>query len=416
MIQNKNIKAQYYDKQPLWFNAINAAWKATYPLGTKTKLEKDELIKTARKATGHKDFGKFFWDEPLDRMLYSLNEEARLHPIGRFISRQRLINLLAVRLRAEELFKNHPEIIQQDLYPAMVIVGLQRTGTTKLHRLLASDPDNRSLSSWEALNPAPIKGDRFNGKERIKIARTSEKALRIMSPGFFAIHPVEHLAPEEDVLLLDVSFLSQTAEAITHVPSYATWLEKTDQSSAYEYMVRLLKLLQWQRPGKRWVLKTPHHLEHLNLANKYFEDVQFIWTHRNIYESIPSFLSMVSYSRVMFSVQVNKHEVAEHWVKKNGLMLSKALAFHEENNHVANFTDVSYQQLVKDTPEVLRKIYADRGEEISPALEKIFSDANNKNQKGKFGQHHYSLEDFGIDKKYIDNYTTTYQKFQQKLI
>ena len=81
-------------------------------------------------------------------------------------------------------------------------------------------------------------------------------SCKCASPDFFAIHPVEAEAPEEDVLLLDVSFLSTTAEATMHVPSYAAWLEETDQSPAYAYMVKLLKLLQWQRPAKRWVLKT----------------------------------------------------------------------------------------------------------------------------------------------------------------
>ena len=268
--------------------------------------------------------------------------------------------------------------------------------------------------SWEALNPAPIKGDVQDGRNRIKIARTSENALKIMSPGFFAIHPVEHLAPEEDVLLLDVSFMSQTAEAITHVPTYAAWLEKTDQSLAYEYMVKLLKLLQWQRPGKRWVLKTPHHLEFLDLVDKYFGDVQYIWTHRKVYECIPSFLSMVSYSRVIFSDEVDKHEVAEHWVKKNGYMLDRALAFHEKNGHRIEFTDVPYKDLVNDSVGVLKRIYSDRNETISPELEKIFHDSNNKNHQGKYGRHVYSLDDFGIDEEYVDQHTRKYQEFQEK--
>ncbi len=72
-----------------------------------------------------------------------------------------------------------------------------------------------------------------------------------MTPGFFAIHPVEHLAPEEDILLLDVSFLSTTPEATTHVPSYSGWLEKTDQSLAYDYGSRLIDVcLQWQTAGQ----------------------------------------------------------------------------------------------------------------------------------------------------------------------
>jgi len=412
---DRKIKSNHFNRQPLWFNALNAIWKGTYPLGTKIKLDKDELIKSARKVTGLHDLGNRFWDEPLDRMLTSLNEEARLSPVGRFISRQRLINLLSVRLRAEDLFKKYPEILNRELYPVMLVIGLQRTGTTKLQRLLASDPDNRALLSWEAINPAPIKGDTKNGDERIKIARTSEKALKMMSPGFFAIHPVEHLAPEEDVLLLDVSFMSQTAEAITQVPSYASWLEKTDQSPAYRYMVKLLKLLQWQRPGKRWVLKTPHHLEFLDLVDKYFGDVQYIWTHRNIYESIPSFLSMVAYSRVMFSGKVDKHEVAGHWVRKNGYMLKKALDFIKDDHHSERFTHIRYKNLVEDAMGVMERIYADRGEQISPALKKLFEKANQKNGQGKYGQHIYSLKDFGIDEAYIDKYTNEYQLFREKL-
>jgi hypothetical protein len=409
------IIASHFNKQPIWFNSINRVWEGSYPLGTKIVLNKDNLIKIAKSSTGLQDLGKYFWDEPLDRMLKSLNEEAHLHPIGRFITKQRLVNLLAVRLRAEELFKKHPEILEQELYPVILIMGLQRTGTTKLQRLLSADIDNRSLLSWEALNPAPIKGDMKDGKERIKIAKLSEKALKIMSPGFFAIHPVEHLAPEEDVLLLDVSFMSQTAEAITHVPSYAAWLEKTDQSLAYEYMVMLLKLLHWQRPAKRWILKSPHHLEFPDLVDKHFGEVQYIWTHRNVYESIPSFLSMVSYARVMFSNKVDKRAVAEHWVKKNGHMLSRALAFHKENVNRLHFIDMPYEELVQDPVKLIGRIYANRNEPISQELELIFKEANRKNPKGKYGQHIYNLEDFGIDKQYIDTYTKDYQVFQQNL-
>lgn len=412
MREGREIKSNNYNKQPYWFNAINSVWKQTYPLGTKSKLDKDSLIKAARKATGLHDLGQHFWDEPLERMITSINEEAQLHPIGQFITRQRFINLLAVRLRAEHYFKKYPEILEQDLYPVMLVIGLQRTGTTKLQRLLASDPDNRSILSWEALNPAPIKGDDKSGVERIKIAKTSVNALKYMSPSFFAIHPIEYDAPEEDVLLLDVSFLSQTAEATMHVPSYASWLEEIDQSVAYEYMVRLLKLLQWQRPAKRWVLKTPHHLEFLNLANKHFGDVQYIWTHRNVYESVPSFLSMIAYSRRLFSNNVDPQEVAKHWVRKNGYMLTKALDFHEANNHISLFTDVPYKDLVEDSMAVIKRIYADRKERISPELMEIFSSSNQKNPQGKYGVHKYELSDFGVDESYIDQFTSAYQKFQ----
>ena len=415
MKEGNTIRSDKYREQPKWFTLLNKLWLRTYPLGTKSVLSKESLMQAARKATGLEDFGNDFWEEPLEVMLKSINEEAKLHPIGQFITRQRIINLLSVRLRAEYYFKKHPEILEQELYPCMVIVGLQRTGTTKLQRLLASDPDNRSILSWEALNPAPINEDIKSGEERIKIAKTSVKALKYMSPGFFAIHPIEFEAPEEDVLLLDVSFLSTTTEATMNVPTYAAWLEKTDQSPAYAYMVKLLKLLQWQRPGKRWVLKTPHHLEFLPLAKKYFGDVQFIWTHRNVNECIPSFLSMISYSRILFSEEVDQEVVAEHWVRKNGYMLSKGLEYRADAKENARFTDVSYRELVNDTMKVLRRIYKDCGAEVSDELLSIFEASNRQNPKGKYGKHQYNLEEFGIDEDYLRQFTSSYEEFQNSL-
>lgn len=412
----RNINAVHFSQQPLWFNGLNKAWKFTYPMGTRSSLEKDSLIKAARKATGLNDFGGSYWEEPLDKMLESIKHEAQLHPVGQFITRQRLVQLLNVRLRTEYWFKKHPEILDQPLYPVMLVLGLQRTGTTKLQRLLAADPDNRAVLSWEALNPAPLNGDIKSGKDRIKVARTSEKALKIMSPGFFAIHPVEHQAPEEDVLLLDASFLSTTAEATMHVPSYSSWLETTDQSEAYDYMAKLMKLLQWQRPASRWVLKTPHHLEFLDLAKKYFDPVQFIWTHRELYECIPSFLSMVSYARILFSDQVTQEMVTRHWLNKIGTMLSKATEYHNSKNNGKDFIHIRYEQLVDDPMEVLCQIYKQREEPFESGLKNIFEQAEKNNPKGKYGNHKYSLADFGLDEKKIDQFTEGYQQFYKKLL
>lgn len=416
MSSSRLIHTANYNKKPFWFSTLNNIWQSSYPLGTKIRLEKDSLIKAARKNTGLHNLGKDFWDEPLERMIDSINKEARLHPVGRFISKKRIENLLSVRLRAEDWFKKHPEILEQPLYPVNVIIGLQRTGTTKLHRMLASDPNTRALLSWEAINPAPMNGDLKTGAERIKMAKMSEKALKVMSPGFFAIHPVEHLAPEEDVLLLDVSFLSTTAEATMHVPSYSAWLEKTDQSLAYEYATKMMKFLQWQRPAKKWVLKTPHHLEFLNLAEKYFEDVQFIWTHRNVKEAIPSFLSMVAYSRVLFSNKVDAYEVAQHWVRKIGYMLERAMEYRERKENINKILDVSYQDLVNDSQDILEQIYSRRKIKITEELKQIFQNTERSNPKGKYGMHKYELSDFGIDANFIDKYTMEYQLFQKDLM
>lgn len=412
MSRKKIIYATDFDKRPAWLRTINAAWARTYALGTKPVLDKDELIRAARTATGLQDLGKDFADEPLDRLLYSLNREARLSPVGRYISRQRLVNLIAVRLRAERWFASHPEILETEVLPPWVIIGLQRTGTTKLHRLLTADPHNRVLRSWEAINPAPFS---LNGNmdKRVRIARTSERALKIMAPGFFAIHPVEHLAPEEDILLLDATFMSTTPEATMHVPSYAGWLEKTDQSYAYAYGSKLLRLLQWQQPGKRWVLKTPHHLEFLPLIERHYGAPLLIWTHRNLEECIPSFLSMVCHTRAIFSDDVRMQEVAEHWVRKTRYMLSRAMEYHN-GQRKGDFVHIRYDHLVAGAMGQLARIYDGRAT-FSEALATKFEQAERSNPRGKYGMHVYGLEDFGIDKAALTRHNQGYCKMLESL-
>jgi len=412
--EERIITSTDFMNQPSWFNTLNRLWKRTYPHGKVPRLNKDDLIKTARGKTGLHDLGKDFWDEPLDRLIESLNKEARLHPIGYFISNKRLMNLLNVRLRAEHLFKKYPEILEQEVYPPLVIAGLQRTGTTKLHRLLTADPDNRVLRSWEALNPAPFKLSGQGHDKRIRIARTSERALRLMTPGFFAIHPVEHLAPEEDILLLDVSFLSTTPEATTHVPSYSSWLELTDQSYAYDYGSRLLKLLQWQEPGRRWIIKSPHHLEFFPLIEKYYGKPHIIWTHRDPAECIPSFLSMVCHSRSLFSDEVQMAQVADHWVRKTAYMLDKALSYRKDGVNQENFTDLLYEDLVSDSMGQLTRIYKREGE-ISASLEERFQTAERENPKGKYGVHNYSLSDFGLKREDLINLNAAYYRLYNSL-
>ncbi|NTV82916.1 MAG: sulfotransferase [Bacteroidales bacterium] len=407
------IKSSHYGHKPWWFKALNGAWKVTYPLGTRPDLDKDSLIRAARKATGLHDLGKDFQDEPLDRLLYSITTEAALHPIGTFITRQRMINLLAIRLRAEALFRRYPDILAQPLLPAWVILGLQRTGTTKLHRLLASDDQNRVLLSWEAINPVPLNDHNGKPDKRIAIARTSENALRLMAPGFFAIHPVEHHAPEEDILLLDTTFLSTTPEATMNVPSYAAWLETTDQSPAYAYMVKLLKLLQWQRPGKRWILKSPHHLEFTDLIDRHFDEVHFLWTHREVTECIPSFISMAAHSRVIFSDQADGNAIARHWIRKTGYMLQKGLDYRMKNQHKNQFTDIWYENLRDAAPEVLTNIYKLDGG-MTPELLSNFNKAEKENPMGKYGIHEYNLEDFGAGHEDILKETVNYRNFLSK--
>lgn len=364
-----------------------------------TPFSVEALLEAARRRTGLSDFGDSLFLEPLQVLLGSIHAEADLHALGRLIERRRLLDTLTNRLRAEALFSRHPEIAEIDVGEVLVIAGLQRTGTTYLHRLLAADPATRALRSWEALHPAPLGGGR-----RLRIAQRAERGLRYLAPEFFAVHPVEAEAPEEDVLLLDLAFMSQTPEAMMHVPEYAAWLEEQDQRPAYRYLRRMLQLLQWQRPGPgrpcRWVLKTPHHLEHLDALFDVFPEARIVQTHRDPASSLPSFCSMVAHARAILSDRVEPREVARHWSRKTRRMLERSLTVRAATPD--RFLDVAYRDLLADAGGEVRRIYRFARLAWDAEVEEAVTASRRHNVKDRFGRHRYALADFGLSPALID--------------
>ncbi len=388
--------------RPLPVSIINAAGRVARRLGLDDRLNADRLIAAARRKTGLSDFGDDWFLEPLRALVESINEEAGLTPMGSLIQRSRLVSALAIRLRAEHLLREHPGIRDLDLGEVIVIAGLQRTGTTLLHRLIAADPGVRALRSWEALSPVPLRDERpGNPRHRIREARFAARAVRFLAPDFLAVHPIEHDAPEEDVLLLDASFMSQAPEAMMHVPSYSRWLEGQDHARPYEYLVTLLKILQWQRPGRSWVLKTPHHLEHLDVVLDVFPNVCVVQTHRDPKKSVPSFWSMVAHARGMLSDQVDPDEIGTHWLRKTERMLKRSMNVRRARTGGV-FLDVPYRDLVRDPLGELRRVYESAGVAFTEAAEDAATAALTRNPKNRYGRHVYSPKDFGFHNRALD--------------
>ena len=47
----------------------------------------------------------------------------------------------------------HPEVAKIPIRRPLLLIGLPRTGTTLLHRLLSLDPVVRTLRNWECISP-----------------------------------------------------------------------------------------------------------------------------------------------------------------------------------------------------------------------------------------------------------------------
>ena len=397
--------------RPLPLRALNAAGRLGIRLGVPdVDLSETSLLSAACRSTGLWDFGDLRFRKPLRVLLASMDDEARLHAAGRIMARQNMMRILSNRLRIEDAITRHDGIMRQDMRDPVVITGLQRTGTTLLHRLLGQDPHFRVLASWEAVNPAPWPGtSNLHGERRIRAARLAQRSVGYLSPDFAAIHPVEATSPEEDVLLLEFAFLSTVPEAMMHVPTYSRWLEEEgDNEQAYRYLERILKLLLWQGHADRWLLKSPHHLEHLDVLLEVFPQARIIQVHRDPVVSLASYCSMLTHAQHIFSDDVDPHWVARHWARKRARLVERATATRDRVG-ADRFVDVQYTDLVSDPVGQVRRIHGFLGRTLEAGTEARMQEYLRENPQHKHGRHRYGLEPFGLDREQEEERFSAYR-------
>lgn len=388
--------------------ALNAGWGALQRFGiARPVLTQESLVRSARGQAGLTDLGADFDDpvtrESLRRLLESLDGEADLHPFGRMVLRGTLVKWLVTRLRLEELSRQHPEIPALPVERPVFIAGLARTGTTLLHRLLGCEPRLRPLLSWEGLAPAPLPGRRAEpGRPdpRVRLAARAERALRYLAPDFLAIHPVEADGYEEDVLLLDGSFMSPTVDSTLPVPAYSAWLHAADQRPAYRHFRRLVQLLLWQRPGA-YLGKTPHHLENLPALLEVFPGAKVIVTHRDPARVVPSFCSMMAHARRLFSRNVDLVAIGRQLHAKQRKGVGDAMEARRMLP-AASFLDVPYADLMRDPMKEVRRIYDFLDLEPDPSSIEAMNAYRARNPKDRRGVHRYGPGDFGLTREELD--------------
>lgn len=390
-----------------------------------TVFNADRILQYAERKTGLNELSDAPLMEPLARLCEALAREAKLSNFGRIVQLTRLRSLVVNRLRLDALMRDHPEILEQPDPDVLLIAGLARTGTTFLHRTLAKDPLARALPSFEALNPAPLPGEPHGTHEkRLKNGRSATKAITWLAPDFAAVHPVGAEEPEEDILLLDLTMISQTAEAVTFVPSYSKWLETIDHTPAYTYLRDVLKTLQWLEPGAgkatHWVLKTPNHSEQLAAVFDVFPKATVLQTHRDPLVTTASCSSLMCHTHSLSTDEPDPHAIASHWLRKSGIMANSAIAARAANPD-RKVIDIHYKDLMADPARIISGIYTTHGRPLTETGKDAVITAAQAPTPHGAKKHAYALSDFGLTedqvhrtfKPYTDHFNQTMEGSMQ---
>lgn len=172
-------------------------------------------------------------------------------------------------------------------------------------------------------------------------------------------------------------------------------------------MRRILQFIQWKQSGDKWVLKTPFHLDNLDVLINVFPGTKVIWMHRDPAKCVPSYCSLVTHTRLFDSNIVDPLAIGPKWSDNAAKSVLHAMKTREKIGDDP-FLDINFTNLIKDPLKEAMKVYEFIGWQPPENLASIVHSLRQK--PGKAKAHKYSAADFGlsdINKKfqiYIDRF------------
>jgi hypothetical protein len=344
------------------------------------------------------------FDQHLDVLLKALQEEAQLTDFGRLVSHGSLLKVMKERLWFEALLDAHPEIDAIALAPPVIVVGSMRSGTTRMQRLLASDPGFQALRLFEAQAPVPTPrafAARRAGRADPRIAQVGRalKLLASINPAILDVHPTGPHEVDEELGLLDQSLSSAMIEAQRRVPSFARFCEATDQTPAYRRLERLLKLRTWFEgadPAQPYVLKTPQHMQDIGALRAVFPRSPLIFLHRDPVQLVASGTSLAWNQMVIQSDHVDPAWIGQEWLHKTGLRLQRVADARRTIPSTLQM-DLGFAEVGGDWRGAIARVYRFLGRELTreatAAMEGYVVRAAAEHG---YSRHRYQLEQFGL--------------------
>lgn len=361
----------------------------------------DDIAAAAVRTTGLDDFGgpgNMGHEEGLRLLVDDLaSPEAGLTGPGNYFQRGQVKSALVGRLLTQLRFAEHPEHADVPVERPIFVVGLPRTGTTALHRLLNADPRHQGLELWltEYPQPRPPR-ETWEQDPVFKAMQAAFSEHHVENPEFMGIHYMDATSVEECWRLLRQTGKSISYESLANVPRYSAWLAGQDWTDAYERHRANLQLIGLNDPEKRWVLKNPSHLAALPALMKVYPDALVVYTHRDPVTSIASACSLSAESTAGHSTTF----VGETIGRTQLAMLSRSWrSFMDARPQydASQFVDVDYRSFVEDPVGTTRGIYEAFDLTWTPEAAAAVEEIDRESRSGgRRPSHRYSLEDYGL--------------------
>lgn len=375
------------------------------------ELDSQKLIKTAINKVKLDDFGDDNWCSKFQEKINEL-QSSNLHLTGRLYYITFFLIALRNRLLVTDRLKRCPAILDEKIDRPIIITGLPRTGTTYLFELLSQDERFHSPVAEEAL--CPIEPSDNIVKECIdrKTIIQTLQSIFLNHSQLKAMHYIHYNRPVECYSIMEAALNFQVPNVKSD--SYEEWLQAIDAENNYKWHKVILSILQFKKPNKRWILKCPYHMNHLEQVFKKYPDAQVIHTHRN---PIDSTISLLHASKKENELYTNDH-ITNRELQRLVIPLegSQRKVIHQRKSGIIpeeHISDVYFDDLVQNPISTIENLYESLGIEFSAGFRNNLTTYISENPKNKHGNYSYTASDFDLSNQQILDrfqfYTDHYQ-------
>jgi Sulfotransferase family len=299
--------------------------------------------------------------ERLARLIASIEAEADLNPLGRAMAWGQLSRAVKNRLAFGALWIERPELLETPLAPPIIVIGHMRSGTTRIHTLLAADPAHAHTRYCDAYHPVPAP----RGLNRVKAA-LELAMLGLLNPWMQSIHPMAPAAVEEELAWLSAALHHSIYESQWHIPAYSAWSEARDAAAIYREFRRILQTDAAHRglAERPRVLKVPAFAEDLATLLALFPDARLVIAEREHKAVLKSAISLAANQMAMQSDSCCLDAIEARWRHKIALRDGRmAAALEGWHGPVAR---ASFDALNDDWEAAITGLYANLGLPLTP--------------------------------------------------
>ena len=363
-------------------------------------LNAQQMIREAKALVHLERFDRSDVEQNLIRLVDAINTETKITPVGEQRLHTAGVYLCVNRLLLGQFLEQHQDLRNADIGPAIIIVGLPRTGSTKLQRLIAQDSTLDHMKFWEVIFPLAYPGEKDN---EIRLQLTDRLERELGQPQLTSAHNLESAEPEEELLLQKSDFTVPNMRDHVDIPRWRDEMIRRDSRPRYAVARQQIVAHKFQRGkhGQAWIFKNAYAGEHIDIIADTFPNAKLVFTHRDPVAQLNSITSLGWKYRQLYAEAADKIATgAEYLSYWSGFMQRTQRAC--ERVPADRLLHVRYLDTVKDPMASIRKIYDFCGLTLTSQAEHAMRQYDERNVQHQHGKHDYSLDEFGWTRATIE--------------